>query len=239
MSEYWVSKKKYFCKYCDIYIADDAPSRQQHENGLRHKGNVDRFIRSLYKAGEKRKKDQEEEKRCTSCILSRRRRRPRKTRHRRTRRLDIRGPEETNGYDPDAIPIKLKKREEVQVDPAASTAAPASTSTLPQETTVTSTGAPKWTNVQWKKAGELAHEPSAPVTPSEEVVPVKAELQATALPITNKTDPLASPIPSNEEAKHTLLKAEEPLLTPEPSSSSSGMFRKRKAPAGGSGGRRS
>ena len=63
MSEYWVSKKKYFCKYCDIYIADDAPSRQQHENGLRHKGNVERFIRGIYKAGEKHKKDLEEEKR--------------------------------------------------------------------------------------------------------------------------------------------------------------------------------
>ncbi|KAK0461337.1 uncharacterized protein EV420DRAFT_1640819 [Desarmillaria tabescens] len=63
MSEYWVSKKKYFCKYCDIYITDDAPSRQQHENGLRHKGNRDRFIRGLYKEGERRKKDQAEEKR--------------------------------------------------------------------------------------------------------------------------------------------------------------------------------
>ncbi|KAF9447948.1 hypothetical protein P691DRAFT_670391 [Macrolepiota fuliginosa MF-IS2] len=63
MSEYWVSKKKYFCKYCEIYIADDVPSRQHHENGLRHKGNVERFIRGIYKAGEKKKKDQEEEKR--------------------------------------------------------------------------------------------------------------------------------------------------------------------------------
>lgn len=63
MSEYWVSKKKYFCKYCDIYIADDAPSRQQHENGLRHKGNQERFIRSIYKAGEKKKKDDEKERR--------------------------------------------------------------------------------------------------------------------------------------------------------------------------------
>jgi WW domain-binding protein 4 len=61
MSEYWVSKKRYFCKYCEIFIADDAPSRQQHENGLRHKGNKDRFIRELYKAGEKRKKDKDEE----------------------------------------------------------------------------------------------------------------------------------------------------------------------------------
>lgn len=63
MSEYWVSKKKYFCKYCEIYIADDVPSRQHHENGLRHKGNRERFIRGLYKDGEKRKKDSEEEKR--------------------------------------------------------------------------------------------------------------------------------------------------------------------------------
>jgi hypothetical protein len=63
MSEFWVSKKKYFCKYCDIYIADDAPSRQHHENGLRHKGNVERFIRGLYKGSEKRKKELEEEKR--------------------------------------------------------------------------------------------------------------------------------------------------------------------------------
>jgi WW domain-binding protein 4 len=63
MSEYWVSKKRYFCKYCDVYIADDVPSRQHHENGLRHKGNVERFVRGLYKTGEKRKKDAEEEKR--------------------------------------------------------------------------------------------------------------------------------------------------------------------------------
>lgn len=63
MSEYWVSRKKYFCKYCEIYIADDAPSRQQHENGMRHKGNKERFVRNLYKQGERKKKDLEEERR--------------------------------------------------------------------------------------------------------------------------------------------------------------------------------
>jgi len=63
MSEYWVSHKKYFCKYCNIYIADDVPSRRQHESGLRHKGNVERFVRGLYKEGSKRKQDLEEEKR--------------------------------------------------------------------------------------------------------------------------------------------------------------------------------
>ena len=63
MSEYWVSHKRYLCKYCNIYIADDAPSRRQHEGGLKHKGNVERFVRGLYKAGEKRKQDREEERR--------------------------------------------------------------------------------------------------------------------------------------------------------------------------------
>ncbi|KAJ7072375.1 hypothetical protein C8F01DRAFT_1243425 [Mycena amicta] len=78
MSEYWVSKKKvrtialllrsgnssqYMCKYCEIWIADDAPSRQLHENGLKHKGNLERFIRGIYKAGEKKIKDDDEERR--------------------------------------------------------------------------------------------------------------------------------------------------------------------------------
>ncbi|KAG8956165.1 hypothetical protein FRC04_004240 [Tulasnella sp. 424] len=68
MSDYWVSKKKYFCKYCDIFIADDAPSRKQHEDGLRHKGNKDRFIRDLYKHGEKKKKEKAEEDREMKSI---------------------------------------------------------------------------------------------------------------------------------------------------------------------------
>ncbi|KAG1839279.1 hypothetical protein C8R48DRAFT_782129 [Suillus tomentosus] len=63
MSEYWVSHKRYHCKYCNIYIAEDVPSRQHHENGMRHKGNVERFVRGLYKAGEKAVKDRDEEKR--------------------------------------------------------------------------------------------------------------------------------------------------------------------------------
>jgi hypothetical protein len=79
MSEFWVSKvrslihvasnanwiiqKRYWCKYCGISIADDAPSRQHHEGGLRHKGNVERHIRDIYKTSEKRKKDAAEEER--------------------------------------------------------------------------------------------------------------------------------------------------------------------------------
>ena len=62
MTEYWVSGKMYRCMYCDIFIKDDAPSRRLHENGERHKGNKSRFVRGLYKKGEKRKKDLEEER---------------------------------------------------------------------------------------------------------------------------------------------------------------------------------
>lgn len=82
MSEYWVSKDRYWCKYCKVYIADDKPvsspfllpsigciltplsfpqSRLHHETGLRHKGNYERFIRDIYKRGEKDKKDKAEE----------------------------------------------------------------------------------------------------------------------------------------------------------------------------------
>src|SRR5260221_10124765 len=63
MSEYWISKKRYFCKYCDIYIADDVTTQELTENGLRQKGNVERFVRGRYKAGEKQKKDADDEKR--------------------------------------------------------------------------------------------------------------------------------------------------------------------------------
>lgn len=64
MSEYWVSKGKYYCTYCKVYIADDKPSRQHHETGGRHKGNLERYIRDIYKKGaqaEKEKKQAERE----------------------------------------------------------------------------------------------------------------------------------------------------------------------------------
>jgi U1 zinc finger len=67
-SEYWVSHKKYWCKYCEVFIADDAPSRTQHENGLRHQGNKERFIRNLYKTGQQKKQDEDEEKREVARI---------------------------------------------------------------------------------------------------------------------------------------------------------------------------
>ncbi|KAA1090990.1 hypothetical protein PGT21_019996 [Puccinia graminis f. sp. tritici] len=61
MTEYWVSKQSYYCKYCDIFIRDDKPSRAQHENGLRHKGNLERYIRDIYKKEDRAKKERTDE----------------------------------------------------------------------------------------------------------------------------------------------------------------------------------
>ncbi|SCV74106.1 BQ2448_6538 [Microbotryum intermedium] len=60
-TEYWISKDRYWCKYCSIYIADDKPSRIHHETGLKHKGNYERYIREIYKRGERDKRDKKEE----------------------------------------------------------------------------------------------------------------------------------------------------------------------------------
>lgn len=45
MSEYWVSQAKYYCKVCNVYIADNKPSRQHHENGVKHKEKVEQMLK--------------------------------------------------------------------------------------------------------------------------------------------------------------------------------------------------
>lgn len=45
MSDVWISRARWTCKYCNVTINDDAPSRRQHENGFRHKNNVERAVR--------------------------------------------------------------------------------------------------------------------------------------------------------------------------------------------------
>eukprot|EP01039_Chlorochromonas_danica_P003452 gene3452-3781_t len=45
MTDYWVSQSKYYCKFCKCYMADNKPSRQHHENGVKHKQNVELFMK--------------------------------------------------------------------------------------------------------------------------------------------------------------------------------------------------
>lgn len=68
MSEFWVSRKKWTCPYCDITINDDVPSRMQHENGLRHKGNVERSLKGTYRKAERERREEEMAKREMKAI---------------------------------------------------------------------------------------------------------------------------------------------------------------------------
>ena len=42
MTEYWVSKSKYYCKVCKIWMADDKVSRQMHDTSVRHRETLQR-----------------------------------------------------------------------------------------------------------------------------------------------------------------------------------------------------
>ncbi|PKI84700.1 NADPH dehydrogenase [Malassezia vespertilionis] len=59
MADVWVSRKKWTCRHCNVTINDDIPSRQHHENGLRHKGNVERALRALYKGNSEKRREEE------------------------------------------------------------------------------------------------------------------------------------------------------------------------------------
>lgn len=63
MADVWVSRKKWTCKYCDVTINDDLPSRRHHESGLRHKQNKEKALKDLYRKGEQERKDAEHTRR--------------------------------------------------------------------------------------------------------------------------------------------------------------------------------
>ena len=45
------------CTSSTLLLADARQSRKQHETGLKHQGNKERFIRDLYKTGNMAKKE--------------------------------------------------------------------------------------------------------------------------------------------------------------------------------------
>lgn len=59
MADVWISRKRWTCKYCDVTINDDLPSRRHHETGARHKQNVQKALADLYRKGEQERKDAE------------------------------------------------------------------------------------------------------------------------------------------------------------------------------------
>ncbi|EST06418.1 Zinc finger, U1-C type [Kalmanozyma brasiliensis GHG001] len=62
MADVWISRKRWTCKYCDVTINDDLPSRRHHESGGRHKQNVRQALEELYRKGEQERKDAEDTK---------------------------------------------------------------------------------------------------------------------------------------------------------------------------------
>eukprot|EP01104_Vermistella_antarctica_P014205 TRINITY_DN4429_c0_g1_i1.p1 TRINITY_DN4429_c0_g1~~TRINITY_DN4429_c0_g1_i1.p1 ORF type:complete len:423 (-),score=147.56 TRINITY_DN4429_c0_g1_i1:33-1301(-) len=44
MSEYWVSQDKFYCKYCKVYMQDNAAVKRIHEQGKKHKEKVVDFL---------------------------------------------------------------------------------------------------------------------------------------------------------------------------------------------------
>ncbi|PWY99013.1 hypothetical protein BCV70DRAFT_122510 [Testicularia cyperi] len=59
MADVWISRKRWTCKYCNVTVNDDAPSRQHHESGQRHKNNVERALEQLYRTGERERQNAE------------------------------------------------------------------------------------------------------------------------------------------------------------------------------------
>ena len=58
MADVWISRKRWTCKYCNVTINDDVPSRRHHENGMRHKNNVARALRSLHQENDLKKRNE-------------------------------------------------------------------------------------------------------------------------------------------------------------------------------------
>eukprot|EP01137_Pigoraptor_chileana_P034117 Opistho-2@26178 len=59
MSEFWKSNPRKFCEFCKVWIADNKPSIQIHENGKMHKDNVDKNLRDVRKKSALAKKTED------------------------------------------------------------------------------------------------------------------------------------------------------------------------------------
>ncbi|WFD35084.1 mRNA cleavage and polyadenylation factor subunit [Malassezia cuniculi] len=55
MADVWVSRRRWTCKYCNVTVNDDVPSRRHHENGVRHKQNVEQALKNLYRESQIRR----------------------------------------------------------------------------------------------------------------------------------------------------------------------------------------
>lgn len=53
MADYWKSQDRKFCDFCKCWIADNKPSIDFHENGKKHKENVQKRLKEIHKKSAK------------------------------------------------------------------------------------------------------------------------------------------------------------------------------------------
>lgn len=59
MADYWKSQTRKFCDYCKCWLADNKPSIEFHENGKKHKENVEKKLKEIRKKSIKESKQQQ------------------------------------------------------------------------------------------------------------------------------------------------------------------------------------
>lgn len=63
MAEYWKSTPKYFCKHCEVYVADTKIQRANHERTAKHQVALKRFLRNIHREHEQGEREKERAKR--------------------------------------------------------------------------------------------------------------------------------------------------------------------------------
>lgn len=59
MADYWKSQGRKFCDFCKCWLADNKPSIEFHENGKKHKENVEKRLKEIRKNSVKQAKQQQ------------------------------------------------------------------------------------------------------------------------------------------------------------------------------------
>ncbi|TDH68239.1 hypothetical protein CCR75_006738 [Bremia lactucae] len=60
MVDYWVSKERHYCKYCNVWMQSDKPSIKHHEHGRKHKEKVEETLKLKRQAKSDANKSQRE-----------------------------------------------------------------------------------------------------------------------------------------------------------------------------------
>ncbi|CAD5114656.1 DgyrCDS3706 [Dimorphilus gyrociliatus] len=59
LADYWKSNPKHFCEFCNCWFAENKSSVEHHEQGKRHKENVQKRLRELGELGKQQDKDKQ------------------------------------------------------------------------------------------------------------------------------------------------------------------------------------